>query len=116
MVKIRLRRVGKIHSPFYQIMVITDRVANKAKFLEKVGFYSPLKEEYELNDERILHWLTKGAQPSRTVRNLLSKNKIMTAFHELKIQQKLNKAKLKQDETKESTIKTQPKTNLKKKN
>lgn len=53
---------------------------------ETVGTYNPLVEENQvtLKEERVLEWLSKGAQPSDTVRNILSKEGVMKKFHESK--------------------------------
>ena len=79
MVAMRLTRVGSKKRPCYRIVVIDKRRAQNGRFLEIVGQYNPLSEpaKVELNEERARYWLSKGAQPSQTVRNILRKKKIV---------------------------------------
>ena len=86
-VKIRLTRMGSKKIPFYRINVADSRAPRDGKFIETVGTYNPLvtEEQVTLKEERVLEWLSKGAQPSDTVRNLLSKAGVMKKFHESKL-------------------------------
>ena len=85
-VKIRLKRMGSKKSPFYRIVVADSRSPRDGRFIETVGTYNPLLNpaEVSINEELALQWLAKGAQPSDTVRNLLSQQGIMKKFHESK--------------------------------
>ena len=85
-VKIRLKRMGSKKSPFYRIVVADSRSPRDGRFIETVGTYNPLVEpaEVKLNEELVLSWLNNGAQPSDTVKNLLSNAGIMKKFHEAK--------------------------------
>ena len=85
-VKIRLTRMGSKKKPFYRINVADSRTPRDGRFIETVGTYNPLIEENQvsLKEERVLEWLSKGAQPSDTVRNILSKEGVMKKFHESK--------------------------------
>lgn len=84
-VKLRLKRMGSKHSPFYRIVAADSRYPRDGRVIEKVGHYNPLKEgELKIDKELALKWLQQGAIPSDTVRSLLSKEGIMQAFHELK--------------------------------
>ena len=85
-VKIRLTRMGSKKEPFYRINVADSRAPRDGRFIETVGTYNPLVEENQvtLKEERVLEWLSKGAQPSDTVRNILSKEGVMKKFHESK--------------------------------
>ena len=85
-VKIRLTRMGSKKKPFYRIHVAASRAPRDGRFIETVGTYNPLVEENQvtLKEERVLEWLSKGAQPSDTVRNILSKEGVMKKFHESK--------------------------------
>ena len=72
MLKIRLTKVGRKHEPVYRIIVVDSRNAAKAgKYLEMLGSHNPRLHKTEIKNERVLHWLSKGAQPSDTVHNLL---------------------------------------------
>ena len=86
MVKLRLTRMGSKKKPFYRINVADSRTPRDGRFIETVGTYNPLIEENQvsLKEERVLEWLSKGAQPSDTVRNILSKEGVMKKFHESK--------------------------------
>lgn len=78
MLRIRLLRVGKKNDPQFRLVVLPQRTPPKTgKFLEILGFYSPAKHTSNFKKERILHWMSKGAQPSDTVRNLLISNGII---------------------------------------
>ena len=81
-VKIRLKRMGSKKSPFYRIVVADSRSPRDGRFIETVGTYNPLK------DPAVLDWLSKGAQPSDTVRNILSKEGVMQKHHEAKFSKK----------------------------
>lgn len=85
-VKIRLKRMGSKKSPFYRIVVADSRSPRDGRFIETVGTYNPLKDpaEVKLEEAEILNWLSQGAQPSDTVRNILSKAGIMQKHHEAK--------------------------------
>lgn len=89
-VKIRLKRMGSKKRPFYRIVVADSRSPRDGRFIEKVGTYNPLVEpaKVELEEETILNWLNNGAQPSDTVRNLLSNAGIMQKYHEAKFSKK----------------------------
>ena len=88
MVVIRLARVGKKHDPAYRITVADSRRYVTGKFLEVIGTYIPTpmgkQQKVTLNVEKAKDWLSKGAQPSDTVRNILSKAGVMAKFHEQK--------------------------------
>src|SRR5437660_2741296 len=76
-VSIRLRREGSLNRPYYKVVVTDSRSPRDGKFIEIVGTYDPKKTGHNstLKLDRIEHWLSKGAQPSDTVRSLIKKNK-----------------------------------------
>ncbi len=78
-VKLRLRRMGTRQKPFYRIVAADSRFPRDGRFIEALGTYNPLKGEecVEINEEKTLNWLKKGAQPTDTVRNILSRTGIM---------------------------------------
>lgn len=85
-VKIRMRRMGSKKRPFYRIVVADSRSPRDGRFIQEIGHYNPLrKEQFKLDEAAALDWLQKGAQPSDTVRNLLSKKGVMQKFHEAKL-------------------------------
>ncbi len=73
-VKIRLQRHGKKGKPFYHIVIADARAARDGKFIEKLGTYNPMTNPatIELNVDSACTWLKNGAQPTETVRNILS--------------------------------------------
>ncbi len=76
MVKIRLRRMGAKKAPFYRLVVADSRSPRDGRFIEEVGYYDPMKNpvEVKLDGEKIQKWLANGAQPTETVKALLTKN------------------------------------------
>ncbi len=89
-VKIRMKRMGSKKRPFYRIVVADSRSPRDGRFIQQVGYYNPLTEpvDLKLEEEVIMDWLQKGAQPSDTVRNLLSKQGIMQKYHEARFAKK----------------------------
>ena len=79
MVKIRLRRVGAKKRPSYRVVVADVTAPRDGAFIEIIGHYNPLTEPETvvINEEKALHWLSQGAQPTATVTRLLSKTGIM---------------------------------------
>ncbi|MCL1880860.1 MAG: 30S ribosomal protein S16 [Oscillospiraceae bacterium] len=75
-VKIRLRRMGAKKAPFYRIVVADSRFPRDGRFIEEIGYYDPTKNPVVVNveDEKVTSWISKGAQPTDTVKRLL-KNK-----------------------------------------
>ena len=86
MVKIRLKRMGAKKAPFYRIVVADSRSPRDGKFIALVGTYNPLTTpaEIKINEEVALDWLSKGAIPTDTVKNILSKAGIMEKYHNSK--------------------------------
>src|SRR6266446_5579090 len=76
-VAIRLRREGALNRPYFKVVVTDTRSPRDGKFIEIVGTYDPKKpgNNSTLKLDRIEHWISKGAQPSDTVRSLIKKNK-----------------------------------------
>jgi small subunit ribosomal protein S16 len=83
-VSIRLRREGAKNRPYYRVVVADSRSPRDGKFIEVIGTYDPKKAGHNssLNVERAEYWITKGAQPSDTVRSLIKKNKKQAAAAE----------------------------------
>ena len=80
-VSIRLRREGALNRPYYKVVVADSRSPRDGKFIEIIGTYDPKKTGHNstLKMDRIEHWISKGAQPSDTVRSLIKKNKKQAA-------------------------------------
>lgn len=81
MVKLRLTRVGKKHAPQYRLIAIKARTKRDGKALEYLGSYNPRTNPSTIsfNKERIQYWLSEGAQPTDTVKNLLVRDGILKA-------------------------------------
>lgn len=74
MVKLRLRRKGRIHNPVYDIVAVDVRVKRDGGYIERVGFYDPnvKPSNVKFEADRAIHWLNCGAQPTSRVQHLLS--------------------------------------------
>jgi small subunit ribosomal protein S16 len=77
MLIIRLKRIGKKNYPHYRMVVAEKSRSVKGKFIEILGSFDPHSKEKSFKKERILYWLSNGAQVSDTVYNLLAKEKII---------------------------------------
>jgi len=71
MLSIKLSRKGKKNQPFFRMILLENRKDPWGNFLEDLGFVNPLTKKMSLKEERIKYWISKGAQPSGTVHNLL---------------------------------------------
>ena len=82
MVKIRLRRVGAKHRPSYRLVVADSRAPRDGAFINIIGHYNPLTdpETVVIDEEKALHWLGQGAQPTATANRLLSNAGIIEKF------------------------------------
>ncbi|MGA1494772.1 MAG: 30S ribosomal protein S16, partial [Rhodothermales bacterium] len=82
-VKLRLRRMGRKKRPVFAIVAADSRFPRDGRYIEDLGRYNPLDEPatLTLNPERCIYWLENGAQPSDTVRSLLSREGVMLALH-----------------------------------
>lgn len=76
-VKIRLKRMGRKHRPFYRVNAINSRNPRDGAVLEELGYYDPIAKDtdkrFVVNLDRCRHWLDKGAIPSETVSSFLKK-------------------------------------------
>ena len=75
MVKLRLKRMGAKKAPFYRIVVADSRCPRDGRFIEEIGTYDPMAEgeNIKVDLERAKYWISNGAQPTETVRGLLTK-------------------------------------------
>lgn len=69
-VRIRMRRTGTKSRPCFRVVVADARAQRDGRFIEQVGFYNPVSKEERIDLERVEYWISRGAQPSRTVRDL----------------------------------------------
>ena len=77
MLAIRLRRVGTTKKPHYRVVVADSRDGRDGRFVEILGHYDPRHQPavVKIDAERATYWISKGAQPSDTVRSLLKRQK-----------------------------------------
>ena len=76
-VHIRLARAGTNKTPFYRIVVADSRSPRGGRFIERLGTYDPRRPEIHVDASRVKHWLSKGAQPSATVAELLKQPNVL---------------------------------------
>lgn len=74
-VKIRLKRIGTKNTPVYRVVVADGRSPRDGKFIEEIGTYQPLQKgnNFQIKLDRAEYWISKGAQPSDTVRSFIKK-------------------------------------------
>ena len=86
-VKIRLTRIGRHKDPFYRIVAADSHFTRDGRYIEQIGTYDPAKgtKGAEINEEIALKWLNSGAQPSDSVRAMLSEKGIMAKYAESKV-------------------------------
>jgi len=89
-VKMRLQRYGKKRSPYFHIVIADGRAPRDGKYIERIGMYNPTKNPAEINIDfdAALSWLQKGAQPTDTVRAILSYKGVLYKYHLMKGVQK----------------------------
>lgn len=84
MVKLRLAKQGRKKLPIFKLVAADSRNRRDGRFIESIGQYRPKSEpgkKIEFDEERVMYWLRVGAQPTDTVRSLLSSKGIMLKFH-----------------------------------
>jgi small subunit ribosomal protein S16 len=83
LIKLRLQRRGRKKRPYYHIVVADSRSPRDGRVIERLGRFDNVSENKELtyDEERVIHWLKIGAQPSDTVRNILKKEGILYKMH-----------------------------------
>ncbi len=86
MVRIRLRRVGRKKQPSYRIVVADARSPRDGRYIEAIGFYNPRTEPETITvkEDRALHWLSVGAQPSEPVERILRKLGTLARYERLR--------------------------------
>ncbi len=71
MVKIRLKRLGYKNNPVYRVVVLNSTTKRQAAPIQQLGFYNPKTKEMKLDKQSALDWISKGAQPTQTVKFLI---------------------------------------------
>lgn len=81
-VKLRLKRMGSKQKPFYRIVAADSRSPRDGRFIETVGTYNPIVKENNVtvDEEKVIKWLNNGAQPTDTVKSLLSKSGVWAKY------------------------------------
>ena len=94
-VKLRLRRMGSKKRPFYRVVAADSRYQRDGRFLEVCGYYDPMEKPYKVNvdREKVMSWLEKGAQMTETVESILRKEGIVQDFNRAKAEAKASKSK-----------------------
>lgn len=87
-VRIRLKRMGAHKSPFYRVVVADSRSPRDGRFIEEIGYYNPIAQPAIVNidQDKAIEWIQKGAQVSDTVRSLLRQAGVLKQIHETKVQ------------------------------
>jgi small subunit ribosomal protein S16 len=82
LVKIRLKRMGAKRKPFYRLVVADARSPRDGRFIEQLGYYDPLTQPatVRIDEEKVLQWLYKGAQPSDSARILLRQEGVLDRY------------------------------------
>lgn len=83
-VKLRLKRMGSKQKPFYRVVAADSRSPRDGRFIETIGTYDVLKDQVTIDEEKAMKWLNNGAQPTDTVRNILSSQGIWAKFKNTK--------------------------------
>ena len=107
-VKLRLTRMGKTKQPAYRVVAIDSHTKRDGEYIELIGTYNPLTKPatVKLNEEVALSWLSKGAIPSDTVKNLFKEAGIMKKFADSKTKPSTKEEKEPKEEKKETKKKT----------
>lgn len=81
-VRIRLKRMGAKHQPYYRLVVADSRAARDGRFIESFGTYNPIAQadEIQVDEEKALLWLGRGAQPSESARRVLERAGVWQKF------------------------------------
>ena len=79
MLMIRFQRIGRTNDPAFRIVVLEkERAAKAGNIVELLGTYNPRSKALTLNEERVKHWISKGAQPTGSIHNLLINKGVIT--------------------------------------
>ena len=83
-VSIRLKRMGRKRKPFYRVIVADSRTPRQGVAVDDLGYFDPMIEpvNIQIDEEKALTWLSQGAIPTDTARNLLSRIGVLRKFHE----------------------------------
>ena len=71
MLKLRLKRIGRKHVPFYKIVVTENTSKRDGKFIDEIGYYNPVTKIFAIKRRRLAKWVSYGVKPTKIVLNLL---------------------------------------------
>lgn len=96
-VKIRLKRMGRRNRPSYRIVVADSRSPRDGRFVETLGHYDPLTDPatIKVDEDKVKKWLDEGAQPSETVKSILSRFGFLKKWHEVEVMERKKQETLK---------------------
>lgn len=77
MLKLRLKKIGRKRQPSYRLVIMENKSRRDGRPIEQVGYYNPITKQSYFEVEKIIKWIEIGAQPTRTVLNLLKKAEII---------------------------------------
>jgi small subunit ribosomal protein S16 len=99
-VRIRLQRKGARHMAFFRIVAADSRSPRDGRFIEQLGHYDPLRDppEIKVDTDKAIGWLSKGAQPSETVKALFARVGILETWHEVRKGKSLDELRHIEDE------------------
>ncbi|MEE8479063.1 MAG: 30S ribosomal protein S16 [Candidatus Neomarinimicrobiota bacterium] len=123
--RIRLKRIGRKNKPFYRVVVMDSRKRRDGAAIEELGWYNPIAKDktnnFELKEERILHWLQLGALPSDIAHKLMKRAGIAMKWHLMKqglddkaIEKELQKLDLRREAQAKEKLETSEKESKKK--
>lgn len=110
---IRLQRIGKKGQAYFRVVILEHTSRPKAEYLELLGTYNPHQKEFKVKKDRIEYWISKGAQPSPTVNNLMVNYKVwnkekMQSWKPKRKDQKAQSAEAPKTESAPATPSTNP--------
>ena len=114
-VKLRLRRMGSKQRPFYRIVASDSRSPRDGRFIEIIGTYNPILKENNvtIDEEKVVKWINYGAQPTDTVKSLLSKSGVWAKVKTTKKKAKKTVKKTEEKKTEEKKTETKKTTSKK---
>ncbi|MBZ0306970.1 MAG: 30S ribosomal protein S16 [Anaerolineae bacterium] len=112
MVRIRLTRVGSKRQPSYRIVIIDRERARDSRYIEAVGFYNPRTQPATMTvkEDRVLYWLSVGAQPSDTVSRILKSTGTLDRFARFRAGESIESLAAEAEAAKAETETVSPKT------
>lgn len=76
MLAIKLKSAGKKHQRSFRVVIQEKHSKSAGKFMEDLGWYNPHTDKFEINSDRVVYWLSVGAQPTKTTSDVIKKAKI----------------------------------------